>query len=441
MSDRPKTVGAISLGCDKNRVDTEKVLAYLSAAGYETVGSIPEADYIIINTCAFIKSATKESIDTVMECAAAKKEGAKILVLGCFTERYARETAEEFSEVDAFVGMNRYAEIVSILETLGSGERLYLGGTPAFYPPERVQTTPAHYAYLKIAEGCSNFCTYCAIPRIRGVYRSEPEDKILQEAGMLADNGVKELIVVAQDTTRYGTDRGDTNISSLLKKLAKLDFRKIRLMYAYPEAVSDELIETIAEEEKIVKYLDIPLQHISAGVLKRMNRRTSPEAIYALLEKLRKNIPDVAVRSTFIVGFPGETDSDFEELRRFIADGNIDYAGFFAYSKEEGTPAASMPGQIPYKLKKARERELSRLQCAVIQANHAKYLGKTVEVVYEGVNRAGTRFVGRSDFQAPGIDTKIYFTSDFPVEAGEYYDVEITRTGFDLGGKALRRKE
>lgn len=434
-------VAVITLGCDKNRVDTEKMMAKLVASGYEIVPDLAKADYILINTCAFIRSATKESVDTVLEAAALRKKGAKIIVSGCFAERYARETAEEFSEVDAFVGINRYDEIASILEKAGE-ERMFLDGAPAFYGAERILTTPAHYAYLKIAEGCSNRCTYCAIPKIRGAYRSEREDDVLREAGKLAEDGVKELIVVAQDTTRYGSDLNDgTNISRLMRKLCDFDFKKIRLLYSYPESVTDELIEVIASEPKIAKYMDIPLQHVSRDVLKRMNRRSSPEQIHALLEKLRKAVPDIAVRSTFIVGFPGETEEDYLELKSFIAAGNIDYAGFFAYSKEEGTAAAKMKGQIPYKIKKAREKELSRLQCAIIEKKHEKYLGKCLQAVYEGVDYAKSRFVARSEYNAPEIDTKIYLTSEFPLEIGEYYSVRITRTGFNLSGEAVAKAE
>ena len=435
------SVAVITLGCDKNRVDTEKVLARLVAAGYEIVPDVPKADHILINTCAFIRSATKESVDTVLEAASLRKKGAKIIVLGCFAERYALETAEEFSEVDAFVGINRYDEIVSVLEKAGA-ERLFLGGAPAFYGADRVITTPAHYAYLKIAEGCSNRCTYCAIPKIRGAYRSEREDDVLREAERLCADGVKELIVVAQDTTRYGSDLNDgTDIARLMRKLCGFDFKKIRLLYSYPESVTDELIDVIASEPKVAKYMDIPLQHVSRDVLKRMNRRSSPEQIYALLAKLRKAVPDIAVRSTFIVGFPGETEADFDELKRFVAEGNIDYAGFFAYSKEEGTPAAKMRGQIPYKVKKAREKELSRLQCDIIEKKHEKYLGKCLEAVYEGVDYAKSRFVARSEYNAPEIDTKIYLTSEFPLEIGEYYSVKITRTGFNLSGEAVKKTE
>ena len=441
-TNNPKgSVGVVTLGCDKNRVDTEKILAKLVKNGYEIVADISRADFILINTCAFIRSATKESVDTVLEAYSVKKPGAKIIVAGCFTERYAAETAAEFSEVDAFVGINRYDDIVSVLENAGK-ERLYLGGAPAFYGTDRIITTPAHYAYLKIAEGCSNRCTYCAIPKIRGGYRSEKEADVLKEAEKLCEDGVKELIVVAQDTTRYGSDLGgETNIARLLKKLCGFGFRKIRLMYSYPESVTDELIDVIANEPVMAKYADIPLQHVSGDVLKRMNRRSNPEQIYALLEKLRKAVPGIAVRSTFIVGFPGETEKDYLELKDFIGAGNIDYAGFFAYSKEEGTAAALMSGQIPYKIKKAREKELSRLQCAVIKQRHGKYAGKTLEAVYEGVDYAKGRFVARSEYNAPEIDTVIFLTSDCPLEIGEYYDVKITGTGFHLSGEAIRKKD
>ena len=356
-----KKVGVISLGCDKNRVDTEKAIAIVQNAGYRITDDVTAADIIVVNTCAFIRSAVKEAVDTVLEVASQKKEGAKIVVAGCFTERYAAETAAEFTEADAFVGMNRYAELPEIFKNLGNGERLYTGGKPVFYPSARVLTTPPYYAYLKIAEGCNNRCTYCTIPRIRGAFRSEPQASLIKEAEALAAEGVKEIVVVAQDTTRYGSDLKDgSNLTSLLRGLAATDVESIRLLYAYPESVTDELIDFIASEPKMAKYIDIPLQHISDPVLKRMGRRTDSAAIRGLLKKLGNRIPGVTVRSTFIVGFPGETEADFEKLKDFIAEGNIDYAGFFAYSREEGTAAAKMAEQIPYKVKKQRQRDVER---------------------------------------------------------------------------------
>ena len=440
--EKKKNVGFISLGCDKNRVDTEKAIAIVRDAGYRVTDDVKKADIIVINTCAFIKSAVKEAVDTVLEVAAEKKEGAKIVVAGCFTERYAAETAEEFSEVDAFVGMNRYAELPEIFERLGEGERLFTGGEPTFYPSERVLTTPPHYAYLKIAEGCSNHCTYCTIPSIRGKFRSEPQENLVKEATRLAEEGVKELIVVAQDTTRYGSDLGDgSSLVGLLKKLCELDFSVIRLLYAYPESVTDELIDFIADEPKMAKYLDIPLQHVSDAVLKRMGRRTNYRNITELIKKLRSRIPGVTVRSTFIVGFPGESEEDFEKLRTFIGEGNVDYAGFFAYSREEGTAAAKMGAQIPYKVKVTRRRELEKEEARVVNEHHQKYLGQRLEVVYENIDLKRGRFVGRTVFQAPEVDPVVSFTADFAPEVGTIYIVKITRGGFYMQGKALKKDQ
>ena len=431
-------VGFISLGCDKNRVDTEKAIAIVQNAGYRITDDVTAADIIVVNTCAFIRSAVKEAVDTVLEVASQKKEGAKIVVAGCFTERYAAETAAEFTEADAFVGMNRYAELPEIFKNLGNGERLYTGGKPVLYPSARVLTTPPYYAYLKIAEGCNNRCTYCTIPRIRGAFRSEPQASLIKEAEALAAEGVKEIVVVAQDTTRYGSDLKDgSNLTSLLRGLAATDVESIRLLYAYPESVTDELIDFIASEPKMAKYIDIPLQHISDPVLKRMGRRTDSAAIRGLLKKLGNRIPGVTVRATFIVGFPGETEADFEKLKDFIAEGNIDYAGFFAYSREEGTAAAKMAEQIPYKVKKQRQRDVEKAEAAVVAAKHAAYEGKKLEVVYEGIDLRRGRFVGRPSFCAPEVDPPIYFTADFAPEVGEKYVVKITRGGFYMTGKAL----
>lgn len=442
MNNSPVKVGFISLGCDKNRVDSEKAIAIVQNAGYRVTDDLRAADIVVINTCAFIRSAVKEAVDTVLETAAMKKEGAKIVVTGCFTERYAAETAEEFTEVDAFVGMNRYNELPEIFKKLGNGERLYTGGAPVFYPPERVLTTPPHYAYLKIAEGCNNRCTYCTIPSIRGRFRSEPQASLIKEAERLAAEGVKELIVVAQDTTRYGSDLADgSSLTSLLKELARLDFGSIRLLYAYPESVTDELIDLIASEPKMAKYIDIPLQHVSDRILKRMGRRTDSASIKELLKKLRIRVPGITVRSTFIVGFPGESEEDFAELSDFIAAGNIDYAGFFAYSREEGTPAARMADQIPYKVKKQRQREIEKAEAAVVAAKHSAYVGKELRVVYEGIDYNRGRFIGRPGFCAPEVDPVVYFTADFAPEAGESYLIKITRGGFYMTGKALRAEQ
>lgn len=428
----------VSLGCDKNRVDTENVLYALTQSGYQLTQNVTDADILIVNTCAFITTAVRESIDTILELAEQKKDrDVKLVVMGCFAERYALEVKDELPEVDAFIGVNSYKNVVEIFDKL-EDRPIVLDKTPCGYLSGRVQTTPAHYAYLKIADGCDNFCTYCSIPYIRGRYRSYPMKDLINEAKELSDNGVKELILVAQDTTRYGKDLyGEYKLKDLLKELVKLDFFKIRILYAYPELVDDELIEMIATEEKIAKYIDIPLQHISDSILKAMHRRNTKQEAYMLLKKLKERCPDIAIRSTFIVGFPGETEEDYKQIEELIATGLIDYAGFFAYSKEKGTLAYKMKDQIPYRTKKAREKTLSKMQSAIIENRHQKYIGKIMPVIYEGIDYNKGKFYGRPEYNAPDIDTKIYFTSDFPLEIGEVYDVKITKGGFNPIGETI----
>ncbi len=439
-------VGMISLGCDKNRVDSENVLAALEEGGYRVVRDVSEADVLMVNTCAFITPAVRESIDTILELADEKKKRAdvKLMVLGCFTERFAEETADELPEVDAFVGINCYHRIVEITDAVRSGvaEKIYIENKYIPYKRGRVLTTPAHYAYLKIADGCDNFCTYCTIPHIRGRYRSYPIEELTGEARRLEAEGVKELILVAQDTTRYGKDLyGEYSLKRLLGELLKIGFWKIRIMYAYPELVDDGLIDMIASEKGIAKYIDIPLQHVNDGVLKRMNRHTDGKEVRDLIDRIESRGADIAVRSTFIVGFPGETEENFAELEGFVKEGRIDYAGFFAYSREEGTPAYKMTPRVPYKERKKREGILSRIQCAVVEVKHSAYLGKTVEVIYEGIDYAKGKFYGRTERNAPEIDTKVYFTADFTPYVGEIYNVKITKTGFHLYGEALSEAE
>ena len=435
---RNKKIGMVSLGCDKNRVDTENVLYALTQSGYQLTQDVTDADILIVNTCAFITTAVRESIDTILELAEQKKDrDVKLVVMGCFAERYAFEVKDELPEVDAFIGVNSYKNVVEIFDKL-EDRPIVLDKTPCGYLSGRVQTTPAHYAYLKIADGCDNFCTYCSIPYIRGRYRSYPMEDLINEAKELSDNGVKELILVAQDTTRYGKDLyGEYKLKDLLKELVKLDFFKIRILYAYPELVDDELIEMIATEEKIAKYIDIPLQHISDSILKAMHRRNTKQEAYMLLKKLKERCPDIAIRSTFIVGFPGETEEDYKQIEELIATGLIDYAGFFAYSKEKGTLAYKMKDQIPYRTKKAREKTLSKMQSAIIENRHQKYIGKIMPVIYEGIDYNKGKFYGRPEYNAPDIDTKIYFTSDFPLEIGEIYDVKITKGGFNPIGETI----
>lgn len=437
-----KKIGIVSLGCDKNRVDTEKVLYALTEYGYTITQNVEDADILVVNTCAFINTAIRESIDTILELAEQKKNrDVKLVVMGCFAERFGMEVKDELVEVDAFIGVNSYENVVDIFNNLDK-RPIVLEDKPCAYMKGRVQTTPAHYAYLKIADGCDNFCTYCTIPYIRGRYRSYPMEDLIQEAKELADNGVKELILVAQDTTRYGKDLyGEYKLKELLRKLVKLDFYKIRILYAYPELVDDELVEMIANEDKIAKYIDIPLQHISNKILKSMHRRNTKEQAYELLRKLKDKCPSIAIRSTFIVGFPGETEEDFMELKELISTGLIDYAGFFAYSREKGTLAYKMKDQVLYKTKKAREKELSKMQSAIIEKRHLQYLGKEMDIIYEGIDYNKGKFYGRPEYNAPDIDTKVYFTSKFPLEIGEIYKVKITKSGFYPIGETIIDEE
>lgn len=426
-------VGLVSLGCDKNRVDAEKMLYLLTEAGYESTENAEEADVLIINTCAFIDAAKKEAIDNILTAAEIKKRnGTKLIVTGCFATRYPSESKEGFPEVDAFLSVQEEGKIV---ETVGA-----LVGEKRFAPQKegRVLTTPPQYAYLKIADGCDNRCTYCAIPAIRGKYVSEPMEKLLEEAQRLADDGVKELILVAQDTTSYGVDLyGEKRLVELCRKLCLLPFWKVRLLYAYPDKTDDELLAFIDDEPKMAKYLDIPLQHASDAVLKRMNRKNTQEDAEKLLKKIRSLRNYVAVRSSFIVGFPGETEEEAELLTRFAAD-NVDYAGFFAYSKEEGTPAYKLKGQIPSSVKKKRKTAAERAFGEALVEKQKRLLGKTVEVICDGIEEEKGSFVGRTEYQTPEVDTKIYFAADFPVAQGAILKVRITEVGFHLKGFASK---
>ncbi len=433
-------IGAISLGCDKNRVDTEKMLSRLVGGGHTLVGSEEEADVIIVNTCAFIDKAKEESIDEILSAIAAKNagKGKKVIVTGCLAQRYADTLKEEFPEVDAILGIADYDAILKTVEDVAGGEKvLNCANLDAFYS-DRVLTTPYHYAYLKIADGCSNHCTYCAIPSIRGKYRSEKLDDLIREAKKLSDDGVKELILVAQDVTRYGTDfDGKPHLIELLDRLSKLDFAWIRLLYLYPEMVDDKLIEYVKNNDKIAKYMDIPLQHVDDDVLKRMNRRTNEKSIRELISKLKN--ADIAVRTTFICGFPGETQEQFEKLEKFVKEVKFDYAGFFAYSREEGTPADKLDGHLDECVKEERANKLRAIQEKIIKSRNKELIGSKIKVIYDDIDYDRQKFVGRSQTQAPDIDNVTLFESDEEVRIGEFYTVEITGgDGIDLVGKAIK---
>ncbi|HHW90170.1 MAG TPA: 30S ribosomal protein S12 methylthiotransferase RimO [Clostridiales bacterium] len=433
-----KKLGIISLGCDKNRVDTEKMLSYLKGSDLEIVDDLNTAEIIIINTCAFIDKARKESIDTILDAIDLKQNNCrKIIVSGCLSQKYLDELKKELPEVDAFLGTSNYSEIVKVIKRLYNGETYYSNIPKDNDVIDRVLTTPLHYAYLKIAEGCDNYCTFCSIPSIRGKYTSRTKDKILDEAKNLADMGVKELILVAQDTGRYGSDLyKDYDITDLLFDLTKIDgIEWIRLLYCYPETINERLLNLIVSQPKICDYLDIPLQHIDNMILKRMNRRITEDGIKNLIYKIRES-GDISIRSSFILGFPQESDSQFEKLLFFLEEFKLDNVGFFTYSREEGTPAANMPNQIPSKIKNSRLRQAAAVQQKiVVENNKKKRLNKTLKVLYEGIDFDKNLFFGRTQYNAPEVDTLVYFSGNY-AEIGNFYDVKITDIlTYDLKGE------
>ena len=433
---KEKTIGVISLGCDKNRVDTEKMLAILGLD--KITQDQEEAQIVIVNSCAFLESSRKEAVETVFEINELRKTGKleKIVLTGCMPQKFVSEMFDEFKEVDVFLGTGDYEFLPEAIELAYKGERVnFVGKAKEFKEKKRVVTTPLHYAYLKIADGCDNRCTYCLIPSIRGKYRSEKEEDLLAEAQSLGD--VKELILVAQDVTRYGEDiYGENKFVELLQKLSALDnIGSIRILYCYPDKLTDELIFEIKNNDKIIKYLDIPLQHADPVILKRMNRKGTGEGYLALIAKLRKEIPGIAIRSTFIAGFPGETEEQFENLLEFIKKAKLTNAGFFAYSREEGTAAYRLPDQIDEKVKQSRVKKLYAAQKKVSAERNKSLAGKQIKVICDGVDYDKQSFYGRAYFSAPEIDGKVYFTYDGEIQQGEYYDVKITKAdAYDLYG-------
>lgn len=420
----------ISLGCDKNRVDSERMLALLKTAGYILTDDLNEAEIVIINTCAFIESAKKEAIDNIFSTAEYKNGNLKYLVVtGCFAERYGKIV--DFPEVDLFLDISEEKNIVSHLNNLCEKTNIPCADAG------RILTTPAHYAYLKIADGCDNRCTYCAIPYIRGRYRSETIENLVKEADSLYESGVKELVLVAQDTTNYGKDLyGKPSLVALLRELVKIDFWKIRILYAYPELIDDELLEFIAENDKIAKYLDIPMQHADPTVLKKMNRRGSGN-LSELIKHIREKVPNITIRSTFICGFPFETEEEHKILVQFLENG-VDFGGFFAYSPEEDTPAYNWKNRAPKRTASRWVKECEIAQTKKTLISQKRFLNETVEVIYEGIDYDRQTFYGRSEHNAPDVDTKIYFTADFPLNVGNIYKVRIDKAEFDLFGTAVK---
>lgn len=430
-----KNIAFISLGCDKNRVDSERMI-YSVLRGDYSLSSTEDADIIVVNTCAFILSAINESIDTILHIAENYKKNGKcekLIVTGCINQRFKEQIKSLLPEVDAFVPIEENANILSIINNLYGKDN-----TLTKLDNKRVLTTYPHVAYLRIADGCNNYCTFCTIPSIRGKYVSENLESIVDEARSLADDGVKEIILIAQDVTRYGFDiTGKSELIPLLKKLCEIPSVKYRLMYCYPEQISDELLQFIADNDSIIKYLDVPIQHVSDNILKLMNRRDTCDNIKRLFAKM--NALNITVRTTLMVGFPGETENDFKQLCDFVKEYKPLYTGIFAYSKEDGTPAARLKNQIPNRVKTERVETLGSIAANVSSAYNKSLVGKTLSVIYEDIDYDKNLFIGRTLFQAPDVDGVVYFRTGESLEVGNYYDIKITGCDdYDLYGESIK---
>ncbi|MBP3926509.1 MAG: 30S ribosomal protein S12 methylthiotransferase RimO [Clostridium sp.] len=433
----------ISLGCDKNLVDTEKMLGILSQDGHSFTDNESEADAVLVNTCCFINDAKEESVNTILEMAELKKAGQirTLIVTGCMAQRYKDEILTEIPEVDAILGTSSYDEIAAVLRKVQGGEVVScfhdLSELPAA-DGKRLISTGGHYAFLKIAEGCNKRCTYCIIPSLRGPYRSVPMEKLVAEAEQLAEEGVKELILVAQETTLYGVDLyGEKKLPALLRELSKIDgIQWIRIQYCYPEEITEELIQAIRTEEKVCHYLDIPIQHASDAVLKRMGRRTNQAELRERIAHLREEIPDIVLRTTLISGFPGETEEDHEILMQFVDEMEFDRLGVFAYSAEEDTPAAEFPDQVPQEVKEARRDEIMELQQEIAFEKAEEKKGRILEVMIEGKVADENAFVGRTYMDAPNVDGLIFVNADVPLMSGDFCRVKVTGAlEYDLIGE------
>jgi ribosomal protein S12 methylthiotransferase len=441
-------VSLVSLGCPKNLVDAEVMLGYLSKEDYEVTTDERQADIIIVNTCSFINDAKQESIDTILDLADRKHDARcnLLIVTGCLPQRYQQELAKELPEVDIFIGTGDYPRIAEIIaEKKESSEQLCYTGDPNFvYNDElpRLQSSPHYTAYLKIAEGCSNNCAYCVIPSLRGALRSRPLATLLAEARVLVEGGVKELNLIAQDITAYGKDLAERpTLEELVKEIAKLEGVKwIRLLYAYPDGVTDSLISLIKNEPKVCKYLDLPIQHISDPILKRMKRRSGEEQIRTLIAKLRQEIPDIAIRTSLIVGFPGETPEDFKKLLQFVEETRFDRLGVFCYSREEGTPAADMPDQVSERVKRERHKKLMRTQARVSFKHNRTLVESEEEVLVEGYSEETELLLkGRSSRQAPDVDGQVYITAG-NANVGDIVRLKITDSSdYDLIGEIVEQ--
>jgi len=430
-----------TLGCPKNFVDSESAAGILSAAGHNITDNIADAQAVLVNTCGFINDAKKESIDKIFELAGARNSGALLIVSGCLSQRYGNLIFKQMPEVDVFMGVNDYASLPDIIENFNGKREKYFSPCGDAYTetPQRRFRDGDYSAALKIAEGCDNVCAYCVIPSIRGGYRSRKRENIIREADMLAGKGCKELIIVAQDVTAYGTDiYDDYGLPELLKDLCRTDgIRWIRLMYCYEDRITDELIETMRSEEKICKYIDIPLQHCNDSILRAMGRRSVKSGIIATVGKLRRAMPDIHIRTTFITGFPGEGRAEFLELMNFIESMKFERLGVFTYSKEAGTPAAKMKNQVRASVKKARLDAIMLRQLEISLENNAAKIGKTFEILVEGMDEEGA-YIGRGRFDAPDIDNSVIFTSRKSLAAGDMVNVEITDAfDYDLVGREV----
>ena len=435
----------ISLGCDKNLVDTEVMLGLLASRGYEMTDDEEQADIVVINTCCFIHDAKEESIQNILEMAELKKDGRikALIVTGCLAQRYRQEILDEIPEVDEVLGTTAYDKILDAVDEALSGRHsVILSDLEALPLPDtkRLVTTGGHFAYLKIAEGCDKHCTYCIIPKIRGEFRSVPMERLIREAQELADQGVKELILVAQETTLYGKDLyGEKSLHRLLRELCKISgLRWIRILYCYPEEIYDDLIQTIKEEPKICNYLDLPIQHASDGILKRMGRRTTKQELVDIIGKLRSEIPDICLRTTLITGFPGETQEQHEELMDFIDEMEFERLGVFTYSPEEDTPAAVMPDQIDEEVKLDRQAELMELQQEIAFDNAQEMIGREVLVMVEGKVADENAYVGRTYRDAPNVDGLIFINTDEELLSGDFARVKVTgAVDYDLIGELV----
>ena len=432
-------VGMVSLGCSKNQVDGEIMLSLIQRDGYELCGDAEQCDVVIINTCAFIEDAKRESIENILEFCELKRQGVikAVVVTGCLAERYQQELVTEIPEADVILGIGRNTDIVNAIDQALQGERVveFAPKDELVMDAERVLTNAPYYAYIKLADGCDNRCTYCAIPNIRGRFRSRKMENILEEVRRFAAQGVTEMNLVAQDTTRYGEDiYGKLMLPELIREVCKVDgVHWVRILYCYPQRVTDELLEVMASEPKVVKYMDVPVQHASGRILKAMNRRDDYDYLRNLMQKIREKIPGVVLRTTFITGFPGETEEDFAEMTRLVKEVKFERVGCFTYSPEDGTPAYSMPDQIDEETKRRRADIVMSEQLAIAEEFARSWIGRELEVVVEGLNEETGIYYGRSYMDAPDIDTRVYFDSPYEHETGEYVIVTVTGSqGYDL---------